>query len=153
MPMQGSGRTRHTSLLEVVHVYPSPSQALPLQVSMHWEQQECFGSGKEGQGGKMLGYVPHCILRAVLLCALAWWTKQTGFIHILGLTELSDKAGPAKNCHNSRCCGLQDLEIPCVRNVGLRLESWNFIWEHLSIHQKRITNVPANLCFTGFGCI
>lgn len=53
---------------------------------------------------------------------------------------------------NSRCCGLQGLEIPCVRNVGLGLEYWNFIWVHLSSCQKCVVNQPANLSFFGFGC-
>lgn len=52
---------------------------------------------------------------------------------------------PCKNCSNYRCCGLQGLEIPCVRNVGLGLESWNFIWEHLSICQKCVVGTDQQI--------
>lgn len=115
------GRTRHISLLEAVHVYPSPSQALPVRVSMHWEQQECFGGGREGQEGKMLGYDPHCILKAVLLCALVWWTKQTGVIHVLGLMELSDKQALQKTAITS------DV-VACMVWKFLVLGMFTWVW-------------------------
>lgn len=120
---------------------------------MHWEQQECFRGVREGWGGGNVGVQPPAAPSELSALCSGVVNKADGSYSHTGLCEAACLiTRPCNDCCNSRCCGLQGLEIPCVRNVGLGLESWNFIWEHLSIHQKCVVNQPANLSFSGFGC-
>lgn len=80
-----------------------------------------------------------------------WWTKCMGaFTRLWEALCLISR--PCNDCCSSRCCGLQGLGIPCVRNVGLALEFWNLIWENPSSHQKCTMTWPAHLSLSGFEC-
>ena len=143
MPLQGSGSTRHPAELQA-HVTHHPDSLSPHR---RWCTKgsrsvlEVSGKGGRGQRWSTAPVVP-----SELFWSVFWCDEQSRW-------ELSCLiTGPCNNFCNSRCCGLQGLEIPCIRNVGVGLESWNFIWEHLSIHHKCIVNRPANLSFSGFGC-
>ena len=159
MPPQGSGRARRPAELQA-HVPAGSSMRVPSTqpgspctdvdapraAGVLWR---CEGRARGGNVGVRPPVPPQS---CSALCSDVV-DKADGSYLCTGLCEaVCLISRPCNNCCNSRCCGLQGSEIPCVRNVGLGFESWNFIWEHLSIRQKCITNQPANLNFSGFGC-
>lgn len=98
-------------------------------------------------GGQYWGMTPR-LLRSVL-----WWDAQGGWeFHIRLREALCLVSRTCNDCCSSRCCGLQGLGIPRVRNVGLGLEFWNLIWENLSSRQKCTMTWPAHLSSSGFEC-
>lgn len=102
---------------------------------------EVWGKGKRDQCWGTAPAVP-----SELFCSVFWCGGQIGlelFMYQAVWSCLISRQ--CKNCSNYRCCGLQGLEIPCVRNVGLGLESWNFIWEHLSIYQKCVVRTNQQI--------
>lgn len=93
---------------------------------------EVWGTGEWGHVGVQIPTAPSELFCPVFWCGVQ--SKWKLFMYRAVWSCLITR--PYNDCCNSRCPGLQCLEIPCVRNVGLGLESWNFIWEHLSICQK-----------------
>lgn len=91
-----------------------------------------WGTGERGHVGVQLPTAP-----SELFCPVFWCGVQSKWKLFMYRAVWSCLITRPYDCCNSRCPGLQRLEIPCVRNIGLGLESWNFIWEHLSICQKR----------------
>lgn len=128
---------RHSSLPGAAGMQPTPGR-FPLQTRM----------------GGSAGVWPWLPPQAALLRALMCWTKGMGvFIRLWEALCLINR--PCKDCCSSRCCGLQDLGIPRVRNVGPSLESWNLIWENLSMHHD-LTSTSEFLwvwILTGVWCV